>query len=282
MRSLAVVVLTAVGVFLFTSDVDGTGAISKDIPPIEFGKIFLKNYQSRIVGGRVARSGQLPYQVGILLEGKSGMSWCGGALVAKRWILTAAHCLDGTQSVTIYLGSIHAKDKAAQAIIVNKSNFRIHSGWNTKTLANDIGLIKLTEDARLSSNIKIINLPSESEASKNFVGYTGIASGWGRSSDNSNSVTEVLRYTELRIITEAECKWSFHSYIRKSNICTSGSDKKSTCNGDSGGPLVYGEGDNRVIIGVTSFGSADGCQKGYPAVFTRVGHYLHWIKKYIN
>lgn len=151
MRSLAVVVLTAVGVFLFTSDVDGTGAISKDIPPIEFGKIFLKNYQSRIVGGRVARSGQLPYQVGILLEGKSGMSWCGGALVAKRWILTAAHCLDGTQSVTIYLGSIHAKDKAAQAIIVNKSNFRIHSGWNTKTLANDIGLIKLTEDARLSS-----------------------------------------------------------------------------------------------------------------------------------
>jgi hypothetical protein len=48
--------------------------------------------------------------------------------------------------------------------------------------------------------------------------------------------------------------------------------------GDSGGPLVYREDDNIYTqIGVVSFGSAVGCQQGYPVVFTRVPSFLSWI-----
>jgi secreted trypsin-like serine protease len=49
--------------------------------------------------------------------------------------------------------------------------------------------------------------------------------------------------------------------------------------GDSGGPLVYLESDGIYTeVGIVSFGSSAGCQKGYPAVFTRVTSYLSWIE----
>jgi len=49
--------------------------------------------------------------------------------------------------------------------------------------------------------------------------------------------------------------------------------------GDSGGPLVFREDDgNYTEVGVVSFGHIDGCEKGYPGVFTRVTSYLDWIQ----
>jgi secreted trypsin-like serine protease len=52
--------------------------------------------------------------------------------------------------------------------------------------------------------------------------------------------------------------------------------------GDSGGPLVSREDDgNYTEVGIVSFGHVSGCEKGYPAVFTRVTSYLDWIDNVI-
>jgi hypothetical protein len=49
--------------------------------------------------------------------------------------------------------------------------------------------------------------------------------------------------------------------------------------GDSGGPLVFREDDGSYTeVGIVSFGHESGCEKGYPAVFTRVTSYLDWIE----
>jgi secreted trypsin-like serine protease len=48
--------------------------------------------------------------------------------------------------------------------------------------------------------------------------------------------------------------------------------------GDSGGPLVYQESDGIYTeVGIVSFGSSAGCQRGYPVGFTRVTSFLSWI-----
>lgn len=94
-----------------------------------------------------------------------------------------------------------------------------------------------------------------------------------------HAISNILRYVQLRIVNGQTCKNNFPLSYRTTNICTSGRYQKSTCNGDSGGPLVLQRRSSkkRVLVGITSFGSIFGCDRGYPAAFTKVASYLEWI-----
>jgi hypothetical protein len=54
--------------------------------------------------------------------------------------------------------------------------------------------------------------------------------------------------------------------------------------GDSGGPMNYKQMDGRwKKIGIISFGSTEGCQKGHPNGYTRLSSYSStWIKDVIE
>ena len=43
----------------------------------------------RIYGGRDVEAGQWPWQASLQVRGRH---ICGGALIADRWVITAAHC----------------------------------------------------------------------------------------------------------------------------------------------------------------------------------------------
>lgn len=197
----------------------------------------------------------------------------------------------------------NASEPGQIRIMVYPNNFIIFPTWNSRKLKDDIALVRLPEPIEYNGNgnqsthtnlyfyknriafiiildkIKPIELPDNDFEYKNFEGKLAIASGWGRYASGVHAISNVLRYVRLRITSGKVCKRTFPFSYRSTNICTSGANRKSTCNGDSGGPLVMQKkrSKTRVLVGITSFGSVLGCDRGYPAAFTKVASYMDWI-----
>ncbi|EDW93585.1 chymotrypsin BI [Drosophila yakuba] len=236
----------------------------------------------RIFGGDVGNPHCFPYQVGMLLQRPKGLYWCGGSLISDKHVITAAHCVDMAKRALVFLGANeikNAKEKGQVRLMVPSENFQIYPTWNPKRLKDDIALVRLPHAVSFNERIHPIQLPKRHYEYRSFKNKLAIASGWGRYATGVHAISNVLRYVQLQIIDGRTCKSNFPLSYRGTNICTSGRNARSTCNGDSGGPLVLQRrhSKKRVLVGITSFGSIYGCDRGYPAAFTKVASYLDWI-----
>ncbi|KAJ8720276.1 hypothetical protein PYW07_012319 [Mythimna separata] len=240
----------------------------------------------RIVSGNPAVHGQFPYQVGLLATyaGISGIGLCGGSIVSPTRILTAAHCwFDGfTQALqftvvydTPFLFS------GGQRIVTNVA--AVHPDWQPRLVRNDVLVVYLPTPISFSGTVSPIALPFGDQVNQDFVGVSAIASGFGTTSDGgSTSNNQLLSYVNLIVISNNVCSLAFPGFIQSSNICTSGDNSVGPCKGVSGGPLVTIIDGKPVQIGITSFGSAPGCQAGLPHAYARVTSFVDWINEHIR
>uniref|UniRef100_A0A6P4EWS5 Collagenase n=1 Tax=Drosophila rhopaloa TaxID=1041015 RepID=A0A6P4EWS5_DRORH len=227
---------------------------------------------------KFGRIEKFPYQV--MLIGKQ--LWrkrilCGGTLLDRRWVLTAGHCTMGVTHFDVYLGTKSVEDTQQSGGLVLRSNkFIVHERFSPETAANDIALVKLPQDIGFTSRIQPASLPSRFRHDQ-FAGMSVVASGWGAMVEMTNS--DLMQYTELKVISNAECAQEY-DVVTAGVICAKGLRDETVCTGDSGGPLVLK--DTQVVVGITSFGPADGCETNIPGGFTRVTHYLDWIESRIG
>ncbi|XP_073836502.1 brachyurin-like isoform X1 [Musca autumnalis] len=241
-----------------------------------------KEAMNRIFGGSEADFASFPYQIGFLLQRPKGLYWCGGSLISHEYVLTAAHCVDMASRALVFLGAHDIKDPHEPGqirMMVYHRDFYIFPTWNPRKLKDDIAIVRLPRSVSYNERIQPIQLPKRDYEYRTFEDKLGVASGWGRYATGVHAISNVLRYVQLRIVNGRTCKNNFPLSYRSTNICTSGRYQKSTCNGDSGGPLVLQRRTSRkrVLVGITSFGSIFGCDRGYPAAFTKVASYLDWI-----
>ncbi|XP_039444677.1 collagenase-like [Culex pipiens pallens] len=231
----------------------------------------------KVINGKTAETGQFPWQVSIRAALDRSVTVCGGSLIAPQWILTAAHCAKDYTGFQIGFGSNLLNVPRLTMSAVSKI---VHPEFDPVRLNNDVAVIKLPSPVPFSWEISPIQLPPLSYASKTFQNAAGVVSGFGRTSDASQSISALLKYETLRIISNAECSTVYgSSVIRNSTMCAVGWERtnQNVCQGDSGGPLVIEENGTYLQIGVVSFVSNRGCSTGDPSGYIRTASYLEWI-----
>ncbi|XP_059477130.1 brachyurin-like [Neocloeon triangulifer] len=232
--------------------------------------------EKQIIGGRKAQQKKFPWQIHLNADD----SWvCGGSIISKNWVVTAAHCVDGGTSFVISAGGIDITSNETGEIVQTSTEAIVHEAYDATNITNDIGLIKLPNPYTLSTNIFFIKLPSMAEASKTFVNALLTVSGYGMTR-NTGPASNYLSFIDVKVISNTACSNSFGAPIPSTNICTAKYDFKQICSGDSGGPLVQKRADGHVLIGIVSF-SGDICTES-PAGFTRVTSFLGWISSQTN
>ncbi|XP_025836673.1 brachyurin-like isoform X2 [Agrilus planipennis] len=252
-----------------------TAYVTRDLSeiPTELRQLPLSD-DVRIVGGNEAAPNSLPYQVALNLIFESGRSFCGGSLITRRYVLTAAHCLDdGVISLEVLLGTHNIRRNETTQQSISTSNFTLHEEYKNNRMKYDIATVYLPTPAILNQYVQLIALPSRADASNSFVGSEAIASGWGYDSNNATAISDVLRYVNVSIIADDVCNVTFGEYITDSIICSGGTGRKGICYGDSGGPLVV----NGKLVGISKFIGYESCEAGDPSGFTRVTTFLDWI-----
>jgi secreted trypsin-like serine protease len=119
---------------------------------------------------------------------------CGGIIVSKNHILSAAHCFIrerpvNAADVTVYIGST----KLGRGTQYNVTDLKIHESYlSSSTSKHDIALLTLSQDIEMGEDVAAACLPTEPV--ENYVGQTLIVSGWGYMRDNKE--TEDLQVLE--------------------------------------------------------------------------------------
>ena len=120
-----------------------------------------------IVDGKETTQGFFPWQVAIYEE---DTFLCGGSLIGKKHVLSAAHCFKGLENeperFKITLGDHDRTDTIGVEQNVNVKKITLHSSYERQSTVNDISLIELQDEAKLSDFIQIICLPDAGEERK--------------------------------------------------------------------------------------------------------------------
>ncbi|XP_067252640.1 elastase-1-like [Chanodichthys erythropterus] len=240
--------------------------------------------EERVVGGEVASPNSWPWQISLqYLSGGGYYHTCGGSLIRRNWVLTAAHCVDSSRTWRVVLGDHDIYNQEGREQYMSVSQVVIHPNWNSNNVAAgyDIALMRLSSDATLNSYVKLATLPPSGQVlPHNNVCYI---TGWGLT-QTGGSLSAKLKQAYLPVVAHSTCSRSdwWGSTVKNTMVCAGGGSL-SGCNGDSGGPLNCQVSGQYVVHGVASFVSSSGCnayQK--PTVFTRVSAYSSWISGIIG
>nr|XP_023024181.1 melanization protease 1-like [Leptinotarsa decemlineata] len=273
----------------------------KHLFPVNCGVVAIDN---KITGGDIADLGQFPWMalLGYKQKRVDFIEYlCGGTIITETYVLTAAHCigvgkhhklvqvrlgehdLRSSTDCQVYHGKRVCSDNPVDIPVL--STLR-HPNYHTRTLKNDIALVRLKTIITFTDFIQPICLPFERKLDKKvFTGQKFIVCGWGKTDSRNLGGSPTLQFASVSVWDQKNCNKVVPPEVQPitgSQLCANGK-KEDACKGDSGGPLINStvdvDGELRNFqIGIVSFASTLTCGiKELPPIYTRVDRYLEWI-----
>lgn len=210
-----------------------------------------------IIGG--AQSASHPSTIGLVVavHGQTD-AFCTGTLIAKRYVLTAAHCIVLSDIPVGYMKAFFGTDVyRGDGPMVQIKRATPHPDFNQNTMDNDVAVLELAQDAPVAP------VPMAPRAlGRQDIGQVLTLVGFGVNNAAQQSGAGVKRLITLPLGRLD----STHLYY---------SDRvKGTCQGDSGGSSYLTFDGVEAVVGITDFGSEDCVSMGAD---TRVDSARDWI-----
>lgn len=239
-------------------------------------RMLIARIDPRIVGGNYVQIDASPWQVALILgfgPEPIRQQFCGGSIVSARWVVTAAHCVDGNTTpdrVDIVAGTTFYKYDGQRAKV---EKIFVHKDWNPASMVNDIALLKLATPLSQGTPIPLsaagFMLPADAELS---------VTGWGAIFEGGAG-SEVLMGAKIPLVSQSVCNdaAAYNGRIQPSMLCAGlregGLD---SCQGDSGGPAAATVNGVSTLVGIVSWG--EGCARKLKyGIYTSVSFHRPWI-----
>lgn len=252
-RSLVVGLLAAGATAVSGLAASGAVAESADSPGV-------KPY---IVGGHDATE---EYSWIVSLQ-EGGRHFCGGSLISAEWVLTAAHCVEGSSPAGVQL-RIGSNDRTQGGEEAQAGEIVIHPDYDG---THDIALIKL--DAPVQSAPITLGTAAE-------VGTESRILGWGQTTPEpgGDQGSDTLQELDVSVVDPQGCDDG--QIDAETELCTENPNGDSgACYGDSGGPQITKEDGEWALIGDTSrSGGSSTCAKE-PSIYTSTVAHTDWVNE---
>ena len=220
-----------------------------------------------IIGGTNAEEGVHPFQVG-LMEKSIRNDWmaqfCGGTLVAERFVVTAAHCSDKIRDprneVQVLVGTQRLDGSGRR---VDVARVTIHPSYKKKSFDYDVAVWELAEP------VTGIDFATITTSQPMTAGTPLRVTGWGTTTYPRLTFPIDLQQVDVAYVPTVSGRCGRASRITPRMICAA-SPGQDSCKMDSGGPLTINRGEGFTeLVGIVSWGEKCALPN-FPGVYANV------------